>query len=207
VDAAARRNRSWTFAGQEGNHVTNRVSDVGLRELDPQRDLQLLERWLRSPHVVQWWGTPEQQLPVMGQRSKDAHAIITADGRPVGYLCWQRPPREELEAAALTDLPVDLVDIDILIGEPEYLGCGVGPKALGLLLARLRSEGVGFAGVGTSSANHAAIRAYEKAGFRFFRAFDDPDFGACRYMLARLRGAVEPPVAGDGAAGAAEPPR
>ena len=130
-------------------------------------------------------------MTALGQRSMDTHALITADGRPVGYLCWQRPSREELEAAQLTDLPEDLVDIDILIGEPEYLGCGVGPKALVLLLARLRSEGVGFAGLGTSSSNHAAIRAYEKAGFRLFRAFEEPESGACRYMVAKLRGAVE----------------
>jgi RimJ/RimL family protein N-acetyltransferase len=176
------------------------VDDVGLEVLDPQRDLELLERWLRSPHVVQWWGTPDSHLTGLGQRSMDTHALITADGRPVGYLCWQRPPREELEAVELTDLPEDLVDIDILIGETEYLGCGVGPKALVLLLARLRSEGVGFAGVGTSSSNHAAIRAYEKAGFRFFRAFEEPEYGACRYMVATLRGAVEQPVAADGVA-------
>ena len=176
------------------------VNDVGLKALDPQRDLPLLERWLRSPHVVQWWGTPDPHSTALGQRSVDTHALITAEGRPVGYLCWQRPSREELEAADLTDLPEDLVDIDILIGEPEYLGCGVGPKALVLLLARLRSEGVGFAGVGTSSSNHAALRAYEKAGFRFFRAFEEPESGACRYMVAKLREAVEQPVAADGAA-------
>jgi aminoglycoside 6'-N-acetyltransferase len=130
----------------------------------------------------------------------NTHALIAADGRSVGYLCWQRPSREELAAAELTDLPEDLVDIDILIGEPETLGCGVGPKALVLLLARLHSEGVEFAGVGTSSANHAAIRAFEKAGFRFFRAFEEPEFGAYTYMVAKLHEAVEQPVEADGAA-------
>jgi len=35
-------------------------------------------------------------------------------------------PREELAAAGLEDLPEGLVDIDIMIGEPEALGaiCG-----------------------------------------------------------------------------------
>jgi len=180
--------------------VTPLVNAVRLKVLDPQRDLPLLERWLRSLHVVRWWGTPDQHLTALGQRSTDTHALITADGRPVGYLCWQRLSREEIEAAELTDLPEDLVDIDILIGEPDYLGCGVGPKALVLLLGRLRSEGVGFAGVGTSDSNHVAIRAYEKAGFRFFKAFDEPESGPCRYMVAKLRGAVEQPVAADCAA-------
>jgi RimJ/RimL family protein N-acetyltransferase len=165
--------------------------NVGLKVLETQGDLEQLERWVRSPHVVRWWGNPDLHLATLGQRPKDAHALITADGRPVGYLCWQRPSREELEDAGLTDLPEDLVDIDILIGDAEYLGCGIGPRALALLLAKLRCVGVGFAGLAASTSNRAAIRAYEKAGFRVFRDFQDSESGPCTYMVAQLRGAVE----------------
>jgi aminoglycoside 6'-N-acetyltransferase len=166
------------------------VDVVGLRALVPQGDLQLLERWLRSPHVVRWWGTPELHLAALGQRSRDSHAVITVDGRPVGYLCWQRPPPEELEAAGLTDLPEDLVDIDILIGEPELLGRGVGSRALALLVEELHGRGVGFAGLGTSTSNGVAIRAYEKAGFHLFRDFEDPESGPCKYLVVRLNEAA-----------------
>jgi aminoglycoside 6'-N-acetyltransferase len=99
----------------------------------------------------------------------------------------------ELEVTGLTDLPEDLVDIDIMIGEPEFLGAGVGPRALVLLLATLHGEGVGFAGLGTSTANSAAIRAFEKVGFRLFRDFEDPEFGQCQYMVVQLLGAVAEP--------------
>ena len=166
------------------------VDAVDLRVLDPQADLPLLERWLRSPHVVRWWGTPDPYLAALAQRSRDTDAVITADGRPVGYLCWQRLSPSELEAAGLTDLPEDLVDIDILLGEPELLGCGVGPRALALLLAKLRGEGVGFAGLATSTSNRVAIRAFEKAGFRLFREFEDRESGPCKYLVAQLGGAV-----------------
>ncbi|MFH1277297.1 MAG: GNAT family N-acetyltransferase [Candidatus Eisenbacteria bacterium] len=174
--------------------TTNKVArggDVGLRAFDPQADLPLLERWLRSPHVVRWWGNPDLHLTALPRRSRSTHALITADGRPVGYLCWQAPSASELEAAGLTDLPRDLVDIDILIGEPEFLGRGVGPRALVLLLAKLHGEGVGFAGVGTATSNRVAIRAFEKAGLRLFSDFEDPEYGPCKYMVAELRGAVE----------------
>jgi len=53
-----------------------------------------------------------------------------ADGVPAGYLSWQTPPRDELEAVGLADLPEDLMDIDILIGEPELIDCGVGQRSL-----------------------------------------------------------------------------
>ena len=194
---AGRRGRAVPDEAPAAEWLANRSTDkrtvemakpannVGLEVLDPRRDEQLLERWLRSPHVARWWGNAELNLTTLGQRSKDTHALITADGRPVGYLCWQRPTREELEAAHLTDLPEDLVDIDILIGEPDYLGSGVGPKALTVLLAKLHGEGVRFAGLATSISNVGAIRAFEKAGFSLFRDFEDPD-GPYRYLVARL---------------------
>lgn len=176
-----------------------RRDDVELRALDLTADRPLLEPWLRSPHVVRWWGTQDMQVTGLGQRSRNTEAVITAGRKPVGYLCWQRPSTSEIAAARLTGLPADLMDIDILIGEPEFLGCGVGPRALGLLLAKLRGEGVGFAGLGTSTSNRAAIRAFEKAGFLAFRDFDDPEFGPCRYMVAEVRGAVEHLSADDAA--------
>jgi aminoglycoside 6'-N-acetyltransferase len=188
-----------TVGGHGSMNGVAHADDVNLRVLDLQADLPLLERWLRSPHVVRWWGTTDLHATVLAQRSSDAHAVITADGRPVGYLCWQKPSPSELEAAGLSDLSEDLVDIDILIGEPEFLGRGIGPRALVLLLARLNGEGVGFAGLGTSTSNRVAIRAFEKAGFHLFRDFEDPEHGPCKYMVAQLPGTIEQTVPADGA--------
>ena len=117
-------------------------------------------------------GSPNLDLTAIAQRSKDTHAVIPSGRRPVGYLCWQGLSPSELAAAGLTELPEDLVDIDIVIGEPESLGRGIGPRALALLLGRLRGEGTGFAGLGTSTSNRVAIRAFEKAGFRLFAGID-----------------------------------
>ncbi len=106
----------------------------------------------------------------------------------MGYMCWEPPPPEELEAAGLSDLPDRLMDIDIMIGEPDALGRGIGPQALALLLQRLREDpSVEWAGLGTSLANERAIRAYEKAGFRRFREFDDPEIGSALYLVTELR--------------------
>jgi RimJ/RimL family protein N-acetyltransferase len=124
-------------------------------------------------------------------RHPGTHAVIAVDGIPVGYLCWAPPDAAELTAAGLTDLPAALVDIDILIGEPRFLGREIGPCALCLLLDRLRQQAeFRWAGLATSQSNHAAISAFEKAGFRLFRVFDDPEWGPCRYMVIEVRGAV-----------------
>jgi RimJ/RimL family protein N-acetyltransferase len=163
---------------------------VAIADFDPRADVERLEAWLRLPHVARWWGNPALYLATLARRSPGTHALILADGAPVGYLCWQIPSRGELEAAGLTDLPEDLVDIDIMIGEPELLYRGIGPKALALLLARLQNDGVSIAGLGTSLENRAASRAFEKAGFRLLREFEDPEAGPCRYMVAELHDAL-----------------
>lgn len=162
------------------------VHMVTLRNFDSDHDTTRLREWLRRPHVKQWWGM--QQSEDLVSRALDTHAVIEVDGIAVGYLCWEIPSQLELEQAGLTDLPKSLMDIDILIGEPEYLGHGVGPDALGLLLERLRTRSdVRFAGLATSVDNKRAKRAYEKAGFDLFREFDDPESGRCYYLLQQLK--------------------
>ena len=155
------------------------------------RDSHELRRWLAQPHVAKWWGDVARAMRHASECAPESHALIVADGTPVGYLCWQQPPKEELEAADLTDLPSGLVDIDILIGDPILLGQGVGSRALELLLARLRCEpSVSLAGLGTSASNTNAIRCHEKAGFRLYREFQDPEWGPCKYLMAQVHGAA-----------------
>lgn len=164
---------------------------VTLEPFDLMRDAERLLRWLAQPHVAKWWGDAARAMQHARQCAPESHALIVVDRTAVGYLCWQEPPQEELEAADLADLPRGLMDIDILIGEPELLGQGVGSQALELLLARLRREpSVAFAGVGASASNTNAVRCYEKAGFRLFREFQDPEWGPCKYWIAEVQGAV-----------------
>ena len=164
------------------------ASEITLRPFDPVSDWQHLRDWLHQPHVMQWWGDAEQEVQGLLQRSPDRCAIIAVDGVPAGFLLWQPAPRDELEAAGLGDLPAGLVDIDIMFGEPEFIGRGAGPAALALLLDCLRADpAMSHAGVGTSLANLRAISAFERAGFRLYRRFDDPQAGPCQYMVRELR--------------------
>lgn len=165
-------------------------STVTLEDFDPERDSPLLREWLERPHVARWFGEILSDIETQIECSPGSTALIMADGGPVGLLCWQRPSREELEAAALADLDDDLVDIDILIAEVDALGRGIGPAALVLLLERLRADpAVRYAGVGPSASNERAVRAYRKAGFRLWREYTDPDRGPCLYLLVDLRDA------------------
>jgi len=161
------------------------MPDVHLTAFDPDRDLPLVAAWLHRPHVAQWWGDPEQALAAVRHHPVATEALIKIDARPAGFVCWQTPPREELVAAGLSDLPADLVDVDILIGEPDALGQGIGAAALSQVLARLRDEGVRTVGLGTAVANRRALRAYEKVGFHPFRDFREAGH-EMRYLVQTL---------------------
>lgn len=162
-----------------------RRSCVQLLPFDASRHLPQLRVWLHRPHVARWWGDPDHALAAVRQHSQTTHALIAVDARLVGYLCWQHPLPEELAAAGLSDLPADLIDVDILIGEPDVVGHGIGPQALSLLLDRLRAEGVLLVGIATAADNQRALRAYEKAGFHLFRGFRDAGQDMC-YLLRTL---------------------
>lgn len=162
---------------------------VHLAAFDPSRDLSLVAAWLYRPHVANSWGDPEQALATVRQHPVTTEALINLAARPVDFLCWQTPTQEELVAAGLSDLPNGLVDIDILIGEPDALGQGIGPAALSQLLDKLRAEGVRVVGLATAVANRRALRAYEKAGFRPFRDFQEAGH-KMRYLVQTLDAAV-----------------
>jgi aminoglycoside 6'-N-acetyltransferase len=162
--------------------------NVRLEPFDWGSHAALLGDWLQRPHVLRWWLDPERALAEAAGLPPESQAMIVEGGRPVGYLRWEPPPPEGLAAAGLSDLPDHLVDIDIMIGEPEALGRGVGPRALGLLLDRFRADPrVEWAGLGTSLANERAIRAFEKAGFQRFREIADPEIGPGLYLVKDLR--------------------
>jgi len=123
--------------------------------------------------VARWWGDPAESEQAVREHREEDSALICVDSAPVGYLCWQIPARQELEAVGLADLPCDLVDIDIFIGRLDAMGRGVGPEALTQLCHRLRRKGVTLVGIAASPENRAACLAYEKVGFQPFRHFHE----------------------------------
>lgn len=161
------------------------VEKVRLHPFDPKRDADLVAIWMRAPHVSRWWGEPEQALTeVMERPNGGGDALILADDVPVGYIRWQIPTRTELDAAGLQEIPDETMDIDIAIGEIDYIGLGVGSRAIGQLVDKLLGDTrIRMIILATSVENTIAVRAYEKAGFDRRRKFDDPECGEC-WLLA-----------------------
>lgn len=167
----------------------SQTSTVELSSFNPKGDLPMVESWLKNTHVARWWGNPREAIDAVRNHDTPTSALILVDNTPIGYLCWQIPTAQELVDAGLTDLPANLVDIDIMIGEPSALGHGYGPRALSLLLTKLRDEGVQIVGMATSESNQRARKAFKKAGFGLFRAFTESG-EQMRYLTRVLHAAA-----------------
>lgn len=152
-------------------------------------DLQLLSQWLRRSHVAPWYPAPEENVAwAKDPPEGGSQALIACDARPVGYIRWQIVDRTTLDSVGLNDVPAGSVDVDLLLGEPDCLGMGLGPAALTALLERLRANAdVPLVGLTTSVANTRAHGAFEKAGFRLLRRYAPPGFGPCSLFVVSLR--------------------
>ena len=148
----------------------------------------LLAKWLARPHVARWHPDPDAWLHwALNPPPAGSHALIACGGRPIGYLRWQKVGRETLDSLGLLEIPRDSVDIDILIGEPDGVGHGLGPRALSILVEKLHEDpSTPLLGLTTSVLNLAAQRAFEKAGFRKMLEYEPPGFGPCALMVMRL---------------------
>lgn len=144
-----------------------------------------LRHWLTAPHVAVWYPDPEDHIAwATNPPPSGDQALITVEGQAVGYIRWQSVSREVLDSVGLYEIPAGSVDVDMLIGDPEFTGCGIGPKALLVLLSKLRQRGdVPLVGLTTSVQNLSAQRAYTKAGFCILREYSPPGYGHCYLMV------------------------
>jgi len=160
-------------------------------------DLGLVRAWLLRPHVRRWYDDvagetypddtiADYGLAMHGEDPTD-YFVVELDGRPIGqiqsYLIDDEP-----EYAAMLELGRPAFGIDLFIGEPELIGRGHGPA---LIRAFLRDVGFSRYGVdlcviGPATSNVAAIRAYEKAGFRFLKNYLEPETREPPHYLMEL---------------------
>lgn len=140
-----------------------------------REDIPLVHRWLHRPHVARWWyedlGTLEEVSARYGAYIDGTDPVepyvVLLDGRPIGHVQLYRVADDE-EYARLVGDAEGLVGVDIFIAEQDLLYRGLGPRVLRRFLAEHAfSDGsVRACLIDPEPENAAAIRAYEKVGFR-----------------------------------------
>ncbi|MBN8828196.1 MAG: GNAT family N-acetyltransferase [Sphingobacteriia bacterium] len=145
--------------------------------------LSLLLKWLETPHVKAFWdqdttwtpalieekyGSYTENYKIDSNIKKPIHAfIVYQDNFPIGYIQYYNAydfPRED--GIELTDLPNSLAAFDIFIGNINYIGKGIGPEVIKILLKDYIWKEFNACFVDTESNNIAALKAYQKAGFQ-----------------------------------------
>lgn len=177
-------------------------------------DLPRFARWLSDPDVARWYRDGEPTVEHLGRRYREMFAgtdpatgyVIVIDELDVGYL-------QAYEIAAEPDYARQLdlahpyrdgaVGIDLYLGEPSHRGAGWGSV---VLRAFLRSHVFGPLGgfgpdgapvtvIGPEPANERAIRAYERAGFRWFKTVrveaDEPGDTGDEHLMGQTRSEFE----------------
>jgi aminoglycoside 6'-N-acetyltransferase len=137
-------------------------------------DLPLVRRWLGEPHVVQWWGKPNEQFGLISSDLHDSamdQLVVVHETRPFGYLQCYDPSGWD---GGLGLQPAGTRGIDQFIGEADMLDCGHGSAFISSFTKRLLTAGAPRIVTDPDPANARAIRAYEKAGFRRDRMIETP---------------------------------
>lgn len=109
------------------------------------------------------------------------------DGRPAGEIQSYRID-DHPEYAAMVDLGEPAIGIDLFIGEPGLVGRGHGPELICRFLRDVAFPryGIDLCVIGPARSNASAIRAYEKAGFRFLKMYVELDTGEPEHYLMAL---------------------
>jgi aminoglycoside 6'-N-acetyltransferase len=139
-------------------------------------DLPTVRTWLAQPHVVEWWGDPDEQFALVRD---DLHHpamdqfIVAIDDRPLAYLqCYDPTAWPDNGFGAQ---PNGTRGMDQFIGEADMIGRGHGTALIRDFIERLVKSGTPRVVTDPDPANVRAVRAYEKAGFEKAGLVDTPD--------------------------------
>jgi aminoglycoside 6'-N-acetyltransferase len=138
-------------------------------------DLPLIKRWLMMPHVIEWWGEPNEQFDLVSgdltHPAMDQYIVATND-KELGYIQCYRMTEWN---TGFGPQPDGTRGIDQMIGEPDMIERGHGSAFIRSFIEGLLADGVPRVVTDPDPTNTRAIRCYEKAGFARDRLVDTPD--------------------------------
>ena len=155
-------------------------------------DWPVLRRWLGRPDIERWWGPKASSEAAVMLAMDSSHAlcrmieVVGAGGdvaEAVGYahaldaMLWGETLPDELQPGTW--------DIDLFIASSKHRNQGIGQRALIAIRDEVFSTTLAVSVcIFASIANERAVRAYEKAGFRWRRVWNEPGAGLSWFMTA-----------------------
>ncbi len=128
--------------------------DLQLRPLAPEDAAELL-RIHTTPEVARWWDAPDPGFPLTDE-PEVVRLTILVDGRVGGLIQFSEETEPKYRHAS----------IDLFL-DPELHGRGIGTEVVRRVVDHLIDQrGHHRVIIDPATANHAAIKAYTKVGFR-----------------------------------------
>jgi RimJ/RimL family protein N-acetyltransferase len=137
-----------------------------------EEHIPLLWRWLEEPHVAEYWQEPDcrdqsqlqdkflSKLPLRGVYP----FILYVAGTPIGY--FQYYEAQKVGGGWWPDASAGTIGIDQFIGDPKFIGRGLGTKAIRkfaqMILASTAAQEII---TDPDPFNERAINTYKKCGF------------------------------------------
>ncbi|MFO0563384.1 MAG: GNAT family N-acetyltransferase [Polyangiales bacterium] len=173
-----------------------RASEFTFRPLT-RGDFSTLLRWFNAPHAARWYcreGMTLDELeqeygPIVDRTIPIRAHIVGYQGREIALIEHEKLGAfDEIRRHYRVDDP-NTCNCDVIIGEPSLAHRGVGPAMIRAHLERFifAQPEVRSIVIDPLVDNFIAIRAYEKAGFRFVRSVADDGEGAAVYLLELTR--------------------
>jgi aminoglycoside 6'-N-acetyltransferase len=168
------------------------MTNIQFRPLE-KRHLPLLHKWLNTDHVVKWWYGKTPMTPdvvnskytpyITGEKPTRAY-IIAIDGIDVGYIqTYLICDYPEYNACVHADSHAS--GVDLYIGHPDFIHRGYGASIMKAFLKDcvFCDPRVDKCIIGPEPKNRAAIRMYEKAGFRWYQTIQVPGEDEPEHMM------------------------
>jgi aminoglycoside 6'-N-acetyltransferase len=170
------------LSGEVKEFSSDPMPVVALRPMT-RGDLPHLVRWLNAEHVHRWYAvdgepTPEwvkeNYGPDIDGKTPVTFWVIEVNGRSVGF-CQDYRISDEPDYALLTPDP-DAIGFDYAIGEPAFVGRGIGPRMAWVWLTSIqrRYPGATACFAAPDHRNAASLRMLAKVGFEQGTWFDEP---------------------------------
>lgn len=128
-------------------------------------DLPLLHEWRGREHVRRWWGDPSKE-PEEEKLREGRVGMWIAENAGTAFAFLQDYRVSDWSPHHFDGLPEGARGLDLYIGEESHIGQGHGAAVLTQHAAALFGAGAPALGIDPHPDNGAAIRAFEKAGFR-----------------------------------------
>ncbi len=159
-----------------------------------REDFPQVNEWLHRPHVAQWWYPdvlPWDEFVAKYEKLLASDScygyIVWVDETPIGYIA-------EYDASREPDLngnldPKGTYGFDVYIGETEYLGKGYGTAICQKFVKHLINDrGATRLIIDPRADNSAAIKTYQKAGFKPVKEVLQPGYGTVLNMAFDVPG-------------------